>query len=102
VSWPRHIRWFAKYLAMLLVVVALAGAGGALWLRHRVERAQQQFDAVAIGEPWQELPGYSMREATPARSGVLYWRIVRTPYRPTVWEVLVGPDGRVSGKHRYD
>lgn len=101
-GWPRHVRWFAKYLALVLAVVALGTVGGSLWLRHRVERAQQQFDSIAVGESWQGLPGYSVRAVTPSRPGTTYWRTVRTPFLSTVWEVVVGVDGRVASKHRYD
>jgi hypothetical protein len=76
-------------------------------LRARAVDAQRAYDSVAVGDSWQGLPGY--RERVPhtdpdsAPDGQKrYWRVVRTPYLPLVWEITVDKNGTVIAKHRYD
>jgi hypothetical protein len=105
-SLPRQIRTLLKLAAVGAVLVVAAVVTYAYAMRQRIQRAQELYDSVPIGDSWQGLAGFEERDVTsdpdsqvpPQRRYDCRLMFIM----PISWEIVVGADGRVVGKHRYD
>jgi len=90
----------AVVLAALCVVVVVVCVHV---LRQHLQRVQERYDSVTIGDSWQGLEGFEERDVTSdSDSRVPPPRRYDRRVMFTSWEVVVNESGQVVGKYRYD